>query len=176
MRITHVIHTFPPFSRAGSENYAEALATRQALRHEVEVVHRVADGERPEYELGMLAAEMMRACRVVIDIGLHCGFPIPAGVGFHPGEPWTWELSVEMLRELARLPADFARSEATRYSGWPGQAISYKLGERQILQIRNEAKRTAGSSFDLAAFHDRIIGYGPMRFDLLRQIVADPGY
>ena len=58
-----------------------------------------------------------------------------------------------------------------RYLGWPGQAIAYKLGEREILAIRAEARSQRGAAFDLKVFHDQIIGNGAMRLDLLRETV-----
>lgn len=127
--------------------------------------------ERPEYVLGMLANKLMRACRVVVDIGLHLQLPIPAELGFHPGQVWNHDLAVELLHERGLLPIEVARSEATRYAGWPGQAISYKVGERVILDLRDELRRRQGDAFDRRAFHAQIIGYGSVGLDLLREIV-----
>ncbi len=127
--------------------------------------------EKPDYVLGMLAAQMLRACRVVIDIGSHLELPIPAGQPFHPGEPWTFETAVEMLVDYATLDDDYARSEVTRYLGWPGQAISYKVGERVILDLRDELRERQGDAFDLKEFHRRVLGHGPVGLDLLRELV-----
>lgn len=124
--------------------------------------------DQPQYELGMLAAELMRACRVVVDIGLHCELPIPHEAAFHPGEDWTWELAVEMLHHVAHQPHEMAESEVTRYLGWPGQAISYKIGQQVYLDLRDELRQRPG--FDLKAFHSRVLGYGSIGLDLLKEL------
>ena len=130
--------------------------------------------EEPDYELGMLSAEMMRACRVVIDIGLHLGYPLPADAIFRPGDTWSYEIAVEMLTDLAFLYDDYAASEVVRYLGWPGQAISYKVGERVILDLREELRARQGAAFDLKDFHSRVLGSGPVGLDHLRELVLDP--
>ncbi len=127
--------------------------------------------DRPELELGMLSSSALRAVRVVIDIGSHLELPIPAGVAFHPGERWTYDLGVEALEHYAFEPPAVARSEITRYLGWPGQAISYKVGERAILALRDEVRARDGADFDLKAFHERVLGSGPVGLDHLRELV-----
>jgi hypothetical protein len=94
--------------------------------------------ERPEYELGMLANQMMRACRVVFDVGAHTHQPIPADAPFHPGERWSFELGVELMMDYGGMTRPTAESEVARYLGWPGQAPSYKLGQRVMLDTRRE--------------------------------------
>jgi uncharacterized protein (DUF885 family) len=132
--------------------------------------------ERPDYVLGMLRNKLMRACRVVADIGLHLQLPIPPELGFHPGETWSYDLVVELLHQRGLLPLDFAHSEATRYAGWPAQAISYKVGERVILELREELRRRHGDDFDRKAFHARMLGYGSVGLDLLREIALDDAW
>jgi len=129
--------------------------------------------DRPEYVLGLLASNALRAVRVVIDIGSHLELPIPDDVAFHPGEAWTFDLAVEALEHYAFLTHDLAVSEVTRYLGWPGQAIAYKVGERVILALRDEVRARDGAAFDLKAFHERVLGSGPVGLDHLRQIVLD---
>jgi uncharacterized protein (DUF885 family) len=124
--------------------------------------------EKPEYELGRLTNEMIRACRVVFDIGAHLGLRIPADAPFHPGEAWTFELGVEMMRALGGLSPEHAASEVTRYLGWPGQAISYKVGERAILALRGEFLASGGTLKD---FHTRVLACGNLGLDLLREQV-----
>ncbi len=126
--------------------------------------------EKADYVMGLLINQMHRACRVVIDIGSHLEYPIPADSGFHPGEPWSFDLAVEMLESRAFLEPAYARSEVVRYLGWPGQAISYKVGERVILDLRRELQRRG--DFDLKAFHSRILGYGPLGLDHLRELMV----
>lgn len=127
--------------------------------------------EHPAYVLGMLMAKLFRACRVVADIGMHLELPIPDTFDFHPGETWNWDLTVELLASRAFVEQAFAESEATRYLGWPGQAISYKIGERIILELRDEARARLGSAFDLRAFHEAVLSAGSVGLDHLRDIV-----
>ncbi len=130
--------------------------------------------DRPEYELGLLASNALRAVRVVVDIGSHLELPIPGDVAFHPGERWTFDLGVEALEHFAFQPHAVAVSEVTRYLGWPGQAISYKVGERAILGLREELRARDGDRFDLKAFHQRVLGSGPVGLDHLRDLVLAP--
>ena len=127
--------------------------------------------EKPDYVFGMLSGEMLRACRVVIDIGLHTGRPIPHGQSFHGGESWTYETAVEMLQSYATQKRAYAESEVTRYLGWPGQAISYKVGQRRILDLRDQMKQRDGASFDLKAFHAKVLNSGPVGLDHLAELV-----
>jgi uncharacterized protein (DUF885 family) len=127
--------------------------------------------EEPEYVLGMLSAEMMRACRVVIDLGMHLGYSIPDDAIFRPGEDWSFEAAVEMLTDLAFLYPGYAVSEVVRYLGWPGQAISYKVGERVILDLRKDMQTRQAGSFDLKEFHSRVLGSGPVGLVHLRELV-----
>ncbi len=124
--------------------------------------------DKPDYVFGWLAGQMLRACRVVIDIGSHLELPLPTGQPFHPGEDWTFATAVEMLEDYAMLNRPNAESEVTRYLGWPGQAISYKVGEQAILDIRDEVRRSRGDGFDEKAFHARLLEVGPVGLDLLR--------
>ena len=127
--------------------------------------------EKPDYVFGLLAAQMLRACRIAIDIGCHLGLPIPSAQPFHPGEAWTFETATEMLEDYATLSSDYAASEVTRYLGWPAQAISYKVGERVIAGLRDELQARQGEAFDLKDFHSRVLGSGPVGLGLLREIV-----
>jgi uncharacterized protein (DUF885 family) len=138
-----------------------------------QLMHELGYLERPEYVLGMLSAKLMRACRVVVDIGLHLGLRIPEDEEFHPGKTWSWALAAELVHTRAFLRKDHAESEATRYCGWPGQAISYKIGERVILELREEARRRDGARFDLKAFHARVLGAGSVGLEHLREIVRE---
>lgn len=123
--------------------------------------------ERPEYRLGYLRAQAMRAVRVIVDIGMHLELAIPTGQDFHPGEQWTPELGQLFVNERSRFPLDFMASEIVRYLGWPGQAISYKVGERVWLRAREEVRRQLGADFDLKSFHRFALDLGPLGLDLL---------
>ncbi len=125
--------------------------------------------DKPEYQVGLLLSQLVRTCRIVIDIGCHLELDIPESSDFHPGEVWTFDLATEMLRDVCFQPGDMATSEIIRYLGWPGQAISYKLGEKAILDLR--ADRSAADDFDLKAFHADLLSVGSIRLDLLRELV-----
>lgn len=126
--------------------------------------------ERPDYRVGMLASHIFRAARVVVDIGCHLGYTIPDTAPLHAGETWSYEKAVDYIEQVGLQPRDLAESEVKRYLGWPGQAISYKVGEREILDIRRRL-RERDASFDLKDFHRRIIEGGEVRLDYLREIM-----
>lgn len=125
--------------------------------------------EKPDYVIGLLTSQLFRSCRIVIDIGAHCGFGIPADQDFHPGEDWTFDIATEMLRDITFAEASLADSEVTRYFGWPGQAISYKVGEKAILDLRAEME--AADGFDLKQFHADLLSVGSIGLDLMRELV-----
>lgn len=118
--------------------------------------------EDPAFELGMLRAQAMRAVRVVVDIGMHLSLRIPDDERHHPGEVWTPELALPFVIERSKFPADFMASEVDRYLGLPGQAISYKVGERVWLQARDDARARHRAAFDLKEFHRAALDLGPM--------------
>jgi uncharacterized protein (DUF885 family) len=126
----------------------------------------------PAFELGQLAASAMRAVRVIVDIGMHLELPIPASSDYHPGATWSAELALPFVIERSRFPADFMASEVDRYLGLPGQAISYKVGERVWLECRDEAKARHGAAFDLKAFHAYALDLGGLGLDALRDELA----
>ncbi|MFI6028267.1 DUF885 domain-containing protein [Amycolatopsis magusensis] len=122
--------------------------------------------------LGMLSEQLFRAARVIVDIGMHLELEIPADADFHPGERWTPELGLEFM--LTRTITDEAHvyDEIDRYLGWPGQAPSYKLGERLWLAAREEARARKGDSFDIKEFHTKALALGGMGLDTLREQLA----
>jgi uncharacterized protein (DUF885 family) len=128
--------------------------------------------EKPEYRFGMLASELFRACRVVVDIGSHLRYRIPEHSPLAPGGEWSYEVAVAMMRDVGLQPDAAARSEVTRYLGWPGQAISYKVGQQAILELREEWARRLSDRFDLAAFHRSLLEAGAIGLDLLRRATA----
>ena len=128
--------------------------------------------ENPEYRLGYLYAQAFRAARIVIDTGIHCGFAIPQSSSWHPGEQWNPELMFEFLSAHSSSDDEFNRSEINRYLGWPGQAISYKLGERVWLDLRDDAKKKYGASFDLRKWHAHALDLGNLGLDLLKSEMA----
>ncbi|MEU5796598.1 DUF885 domain-containing protein [Streptomyces sp. NPDC047813] len=118
-----------------------------------------------EERLGYLDAQMMRAVRVIVDIGMHLELEIPADSPFHPGERWTPDLAQEFCRAHSSRPADYVESELTRYLTIPGQAIGYKLGERAWLLGRERAQRRHGASFDLKSWHMAALSQGSLGLD-----------
>ncbi|ONI87225.1 hypothetical protein ALI22I_22520 [Saccharothrix sp. ALI-22-I] len=123
--------------------------------------------------LGMLDGHLFRAARVIIDIGMHLELEIPKGTGFHEGERWTPDLGLEfMLTRTITEPAH-VHDEIDRYLGWPGQAPSYKLGERLWLAARDDARARHGDAFDLKIFHTEALEMGAMGLDTLRERLAE---
>ncbi|MFF4322715.1 DUF885 domain-containing protein [Streptomyces sp. NPDC001568] len=118
-----------------------------------------------EQRLGYLDCQMMRAARVIVDIGMHLGLEIPADSPFHPGERWTVDLAQEFFGLHSGRPADYIESELTRYLSMPGQAIGYKLGERAWLLGRDNARAAHGESFDLKAWHMAALSQGSLGLD-----------
>lgn len=118
--------------------------------------------------LGMLDAQSLRAARVVLDIGIHCGFDAPAELG---AGAWDYDKAWHFLTANSFKPEPQLRYELDRYLGWPGQAPVYKIGERLWLSLRDEAQRRAGDAFDLKAFHRRALDIGSVGMDVLRAAV-----
>ena len=142
---------------AGTSGYVEGWALyAERLMHELGYL------ENPDYYMGMLDAQALRSVRVIIDIGMHLEKRIPDDSEFHPGEVWTPALALEFMRDRVHFPPDFVASEIDRYLGIPGQAISYKVGERVWLEARQRAREAQGSSFDLKDWHNRALELGPM--------------
>jgi uncharacterized protein (DUF885 family) len=128
--------------------------------------------ENPQHRFGMLAKQMYRTARILVDIGLHLGLTIDETSPIAPGSRWDFETAVEFMTAYGfRTPAQ-AHDEVLRYLGWPGQAIAYKLGERELLEIRADTRNRLGDRFDLREFHATVIDHGTMRLDVLRQLVS----
>jgi uncharacterized protein (DUF885 family) len=128
--------------------------------------------ENPDYYMGLLSAQALRACRVIVDIGMHLEMKIPEGEAFHGGEVWNHDLAVEFVVQKTRWDRETVASEVVRYLGWPGQAISYKVGERKWLEIRETARQKVGASFDLRQFHTDVLDVGPMGLEQLEREVG----
>ncbi|MCD7099562.1 DUF885 family protein [Stenotrophomonas sp. MMGLT7] len=120
--------------------------------------------ETPYDEFGYLTYAMWRACRLVIDTGVH-----------HYG--WSREQALAYLRERTALSEHEVTTEVDRYISWPGQALSYKLGEIAIVKLRAEAERELGERFDIRAFHDAVLRQGSVPLPVLesqvRAFIAD---
>jgi uncharacterized protein (DUF885 family) len=122
----------------------------------------------PGNRMGWLAGQSLRAARVVIDIGVHCGFDAPEEVG---GGEWTYDKAWTYLTRYGFMDEKVLRFELNRYLGWPGQAPAYKIGERLWLALRDEVKEREGDAFDLKAFHRRALDIGGVGLDTLRAAV-----
>ncbi len=122
----------------------------------------------PGNRLGWLDMQSLRAARVVIDIGVHCDLPAPAEVG---GGAWTYDKAWAYLTAHANQSEKSLRFELDRYLGWPGQAPSYKIGERLWLSLREEMRQREGADFDLKAFHRRALDIGGVDLETLRAAV-----
>jgi len=115
--------------------------------------------DEPGIEMGYLSAQALRAARIVVDIGMHLGY------SDFDGNVWNAESSRKLLNEQALLDEAHSRSETDRYLGWPGQAISYKVGERVWMAAREDAKTRLGSAFNMKKFHTYALKIGPMGLD-----------
>lgn len=108
----------------------------------------------PYEKFGQLSMEIWRACRLVIDTGMH-----------YLG--WTRDKARACLQDSSALPPHRVDQEIDRYIGWPGQALAYKVGELKIWELRRRAEKALGARFDIRRFHDFILDDGPMPLDLL---------
>src|SRR5688500_6858727 len=122
--------------------------------------------ETPYEDFGRLRYEMWRACRLVIDTGIHAF-------------GWSRQQALDYLKQHAALSEHEITTEVDRYIAWPGQALAYKLGEIQIRRHRREAEAALGPKFDQRKFHDAILALGsvplPVLEERINQFIADGG-
>ncbi|MEQ8036739.1 DUF885 family protein [Xanthomonas sp. WHRI 6106] len=144
----------PAFRR---ENYISAYGEGWALYTE-KLGQEMGIYETPYEEFGRLTYEMWRACRLVIDTGVH-----------HDG--WSRAQALAYLRDRTALSEHEVTTEVDRYISWPGQALSYKLGEISIVKLRAEAEQQLGERFDIKAFHDVVLKQGSVTLPVLEQQV-----
>jgi uncharacterized protein (DUF885 family) len=134
--------------------------------------------ENPDYRLGFLSGQVLRTVRVIIDIGMHLDMRIPDGTTlhdgtpFHGGEVWTPDLAFDFSVHETGHTETFMRSEIDRYLGWPAQAISYKIGQREWVAARDDARDRNGDAFDLKAWHTKALRLGAIGLDQLRAELA----
>jgi len=112
--------------------------------------------ETPYERFGQLSYEMWRACRLVVDTGLHW-------------KGWTREEAEQCFLENSALAPHNIKTEVERYISWPGQALAYKIGELKILELRDKAKTELGSDFDIRRFHDAVLENGGIPLDMLEE-------
>lgn len=111
----------------------------------------------PYSRFGKLTYEMWRACRLVIDVGIHT-------------KGWTKDQAVAYLADHTALSLHEVNTEVVRYIAWPGQAVSYKIGELKIRELRKKAEAALGPKFDIRAFHDMILSQGTVTLGILEQM------
>ncbi len=114
--------------------------------------------ENPYHNFGRLTYEMWRACRLVVDTGIH-------------SQGWSRQQAINYLADNTALSLHNVQTEIDRYISWPGQALSYKIGELTIKQLRLDAEKALGQQFDLREFHDQILKNGAIPLDLLKTII-----
>ncbi|MET0830470.1 MAG: DUF885 domain-containing protein [Microbacterium sp.] len=143
---------------AGTSGHAEGWAL-----YAERLMEQLGYLEDPADRLGMLDGQRMRAARVVLDIGVHLEKPRLDG-----GGAWDAGYALAFMRRNVNMPDEFVQFEVNRYLGWPGQAPSYKVGQRIWEQIRDDAKDAEGAAFDIKAFHKRALDIGGVGLDTLR--------
>jgi uncharacterized protein (DUF885 family) len=152
--IAQELTDIPPFRKFASYNaysegwafYAERLGKEAGFYQD------------PYSEYGRLENEMWRSVRLVVDTGVH-------------EDHWTRQHMVDYFHAHTAMDDTNIASEVDRYIGWPGQALAYKLGQMEILALREQAKRELGSKFDIKTFHDAVLDSGPLPLDVLREQV-----
>ena len=116
--------------------------------------------DTPAKDMGRLSYEMWRACRLVVDTGIHA-------------KGWSKQQAIAFMTDNSALSAANIEAEVNRYISWPGQALAYKLGELKIRELRKKAAQELGPKFDLATFHDAVLGQGSVPLDVLEQQITD---
>ena len=184
---TYYINTYAPQTRPRYE--AEALAFHEAVPgHHLQIAMAMEQQQLPAFRrntgvtafvegwglyserladelglyssdldrIGMLSFDAWRACRLVVDTGLH-------DLG------WSRQQAIQFMLDHSVLAENNVVNEVSRYTVTPGQALAYKAGQLEILRLRREAERRLGKKFDLAAFHDELLGHGAVRLSVLRE-------
>ncbi|WP_197527661.1 DUF885 domain-containing protein [Posidoniimonas polymericola] len=116
--------------------------------------------EDPYSDFGRLSMEMWRACRLVVDTGMHY-------------KGWTRQQAIDYMVDNSALSEHNIRAEVDRYIGWPGQALGYKIGELKIRDLRAEAEQRLGDRFDVRAFHNAVLETGAVPLDVLEEHVHE---
>jgi uncharacterized protein (DUF885 family) len=143
---------------AGTSGHAEGWAL-----YAERLMEQLGYLDDPADRLGMLDGQRMRAARVVLDIGVHLEKTLPDG-----SRTWTGDDAFGFLARNVNMNDSFVNFEVNRYLGWPGQAPSYKIGQRIWEQLRDEYRRREGAAFDIKAFHKKALDIGGVGLDTLR--------
>ncbi|WP_426621784.1 DUF885 domain-containing protein [Microbacterium sp. As-52] len=143
---------------AGTSGHAEGWAL-----YAERLMEQLGYLDDPADRLGMLDGQRMRAARVVLDIGVHLGKPRLDGTGV-----WDAEYALDFMRQNVNMSDQFVQFEVNRYLGWPGQAPSYKVGQRIWEQVRDGVRAAEGDAFSFKGFHKRALDMGGVGLDTLR--------
>lgn len=143
---------------AGTSGHAEGWAL-----YAERLMQQLGYLDDPADRLGMLDGQRMRAARVVLDIGVHLGKPRLDGEG-----TWDADYALGFMRKNVNMSDQFVQFEVNRYLGWPGQAPSYKVGQRIWEQVRDAYQTERGADFDVKEFHKRALDMGGVGLDTLR--------
>ena len=143
---------------AGTSGHAEGWAL-----YAERLMEQLGYLDDPADRLGMLDGQRMRAARVVLDIGVHLGKPRLDGTGV-----WDAEYALDFMRRNVNMSDQFVQFEVNRYLGWPGQAPSYKVGQRIWEQVRDGVRAAEGDAFSFKDFHKRALDMGGVGLDTLR--------
>lgn len=150
--IAHELPDIPMFRRYGDYT---AFVEGWALYSE-RVGKEIGFYQDPYSDYGRLENEMWRAVRLVVDTGVHY-------------RRWSRQQMVDFFHRYTAMDEPNVQTEIDRYIAWPGQALAYKLGQMEILKLREEAHQKLGNKFDLPAFHDAVVGSGPLPLDVLHE-------
>lgn len=115
--------------------------------------------DTPEKMMGRLSYEMWRACRLVVDTGMHA-------------KGWTKAQAIQFMTENSALSAANIEAEVNRYISWPGQALGYKIGEIKLRALRARAEQSLGAKFNLRRFHDAVLAQGAVPLDVLEAAIG----
>ncbi|TFC16603.1 DUF885 domain-containing protein [Cryobacterium algoritolerans] len=143
---------------AGTSGHAEGWAL-----YAERLMEQLGYLDDPADRLGMLDGQRMRAARVVLDLGVHLEKPLPDGSG-----PWTADYAFDFLRRNVNMNDSFVKFEVNRYLGWPGQAPSYKVGQRIWEELRDTYREREGDAFSIKDFHRKALDLGGVGLDTLR--------
>ncbi|SDO93743.1 Uncharacterized conserved protein, DUF885 familyt [Microbacterium testaceum StLB037] len=147
---------------AGTSGHAEGWAL-----YAERLMEQLGYLDDPADRLGMLDGQRMRAARVVLDIGVHLQKPRLDGTG-----TWDHDYALAFMLKNVNMSEEFVRFEVNRYLGWPGQAPSYKVGQRIWEQVRDEEQQRRGPDFSMKQFHTRALDIGGVGLDTLRAALA----
>ena len=150
--IAQELPELPPFRQQGGYG---AFVEGWALYSE-RLGKEVGFYQDPYSDYGRLQDEMLRAIRLVVDTGFHY-------------KKWTREQVVQFFHDHSAIDEVDVQSETDRYIVWPGQALSYKVGQLKILELREQANKELGASFDIREFHDEVLGAGALPLDVLEE-------